>query len=98
MVCWIENMSSKVNVSSIITDHLKTLRDEATDRISKLDILTFFGLGTAAAAVVMWQKLLLSDNAIGVMVAAFSIFAGLLINVLVLIYTVAQRTGESTRE
>ena len=81
-------MSSKIDLRSVVTEHVKTLRNNRTDKISKIDLLTFYGLPFVAGIVCVWFKLVLSTKAVGILIGALSILAGLLINVLVLLFTV----------
>jgi hypothetical protein len=85
-------MSSKIDITQIAMDHLATLRNERTGRISIVDLAIFIGvpfLFAAAYYVCGWS---LSKDATNLIITGMSIFAGLMINVLVLIYTVALNT------
>lgn len=86
---------NKINIVDIVRDHFATLKDERTRKLSLLDLFIFFGLGVIAAVISYAKCLLLEENTISVMITALSIFAGLLINVLILIYTVSQRPQAS---
>lgn len=85
-------MSSKINISQIVFDHLATLRNESTGKISATDILMFLLVPLLLAVISYWWGWSLSKDATNLVVTAMSIFAGLMINVLVLIYTVALNT------
>ena len=89
-------MTSKINISQIFMDHMDTLRNEGTDEISKIDLSIFIGvplLFALAYYVLGWS---LSKDATNLIITGMSIFAGLMINVLVLIYTVALNTKTET--
>lgn len=83
-------MTSKIDVRIIITEHLATLRNNATGKTSFADVAVFFGIPAIAAGICTGFCVSLTLNAIGVLVGALSILAGLLINVLVLLYTVKE--------
>lgn len=85
-------MSSKINISQIVIDHLSTLRNENTGKISAVDIMIFLLVPLILAVISYLVGWSLSKDATNLVVTAMSIFAGLMINVLVLIYTVALNT------
>lgn len=85
-------MSSKINISQIAMDHIDTLRNESTGKISALDLFIFIGLPFLLAVAYYVFGWLLSKDATNLIITGMSIFAGLMINVLVLIYTVALNT------
>lgn len=89
-------MSNKVNISDIIRDHLRTLRNESANRVSAIDYVTFFGLPVFFAILSWAYGFKISGESIPTLITALSIFAGLLINVLVLIYTVSQNVETLT--
>lgn len=78
---------SKINVWPIIVNHVRTLRDHSTRKLSIADLLLFFGLPLALSLVGLRLKWNFSVNALNALLAAFSIFAGLLLNLLILVYT-----------
>lgn len=91
-------MSTKINPRQIIVDHVATLRDHGTGSISPFDIGIFIALPALAGLASYIFERSMSDNVIAILVSSFSIFAGLLINVLVLIYTVSLRAREEFDE
>ena len=84
-------MLDKIDVRDIITDHYRTLVDDATKKRAKLDYVLFLGLPLAAAMASVYGSVVVTDTAVNVLITALSILAGLLLNVLVLIHTVSQR-------
>lgn len=93
-------MSSKINISQIAMDHIDTLRNEGTGKISPLDLFIFIGLPFLLAMAYYGFGWSLSKDATNLIITGMSIFAGLMINVLVLIYTVAlnTKTEDETEE
>lgn len=85
-------MSSKINIAQIVTDHLATLRNEGTGKVSLFDIAIFIALPITFAVAYYASGWKFSENATNLVITGMSIFAGLMINVLVLIYTVALNT------
>lgn len=83
-------MTSKIDLRDVLAEHLATLRDGDAERISLADVFVFFGLPLAVAAAIAAADITLSTTAIGILIGALSILAGLLINVLVLLYTVKE--------
>lgn len=79
-------MIDKINPGQFIAAHFKTFYDYSNGRASSGEIWSQFALaGVAAFIHVFWFKI--DDGAIGVVVSAASIVAGLILNLMVLIYT-----------
>jgi hypothetical protein len=80
-------MLAKINILKIIQDHLDTLKDYDDTNYSWKDILLFFFFPLfVSAPIIFFTQLRLNDNLIGILVNVFAIFAGLLFNLLVLVY------------
>ncbi len=79
-------MTTKIDVSSIVKEHVDSLRDAATHKVSPLDMTVMFGLPLAVGVASYLLGFCIEDKHIGTLVGAFSIFAGFLFNVIVLIY------------
>jgi hypothetical protein len=90
-------MFSKVDVTDIIKDHFLTLLDSETQRISKRDVVFFFG-GPLLAGAAGWYFFNLKFNYEGLstILTASSIFAGLLLNLLVVLFSFADRPDSAT--
>jgi hypothetical protein len=84
-------MIGKINVSQIITDHVCTLTDQNTKKTSKSDCVLFFGLPILIAAVLVGLKLVFGKAISGVLITSLAIFAGLLFNLLLLIFDIANK-------
>lgn len=85
-------MTSKINISCILKDHFQTLKNERTKSFDALDISVFFGLPIAIGSVSFFLKAQMDDNSVTTLISAASIFSGLLINVLVLIYSLNEKS------
>jgi hypothetical protein len=75
---------SKLNVSGIVKEHFDTLYDYRTGRRSVGEIVVFVGLPVALGAAGVWKAFRFDTNVLNGMLAAFAIFAGLLLNLLML--------------
>ena len=78
---------SKINILRIISAHFDSLRDASTGKHSISDVILFFGAPLLAAAMGWYLGWGLYVDALNAVLAAFAIFAGLLLNLLLLIYT-----------
>lgn len=84
-------MIHKINILPIIGDHLETLRDSNTKRVLKRDIIGFYAFPLCLAVAFEGWGLRIPSNIVGHGLTAYSIFIPLLINVLVLIYSILER-------
>ena len=82
----------KINVLNIIYLHVDTLRNYSTGKRSWSDMLTFFGIPLAVSIAGWYLRWGLYTEALNALLAAFAIFAGLLLNLLLLIYTFSSDT------
>jgi hypothetical protein len=90
-------MSAKIDIRAVIADHFRTLHDDSTKRVSIIDLGLFFGLPILVASISILLWFSLGEPAVTASLTAMSVFSGLLINVLVLIYTVSQNVGLPTQ-
>ena len=91
-------MTEKLDPRDIVRDHFSTLKNARTGKTSTLDVLVFFGLpGIFGIAFLLVTAEGYSNDASTLWIAALSVLAGLLINVLVLLYTV-QTVGPTPQE
>lgn len=98
-------MSSKINIISIIVDHVNTLRNfdkylkyqknpekmHKYQVYSKIDLFVFFGLPLIISASLGYINIILNDNTLGVIITSLTIFSALLFNLLLIIYDVTQK-------
>lgn len=90
----------KLNIFGIISDHIKTLRNDGAARdsnVSFVDLAVFFALPAALAAWIAVSGIRFDTEALTFAVTIFAIFVGLLLNIQVLIFTSANRSGPSDR-
>jgi hypothetical protein len=77
---------NKINILGIILAHFDTLRDSRGARHWP-DFILFLGLPLVVSVVCLYFGWALYVDALNAMLAAFAIFAGLLLNLLILVYT-----------
>lgn len=80
----------KINVTTVVKNHLRTFKDEKGSW-SKADILTFFVVPLAFGVVVVWSQWQVPEKALELSISVFSIFAALLLSVQVALYSVSLR-------
>lgn len=85
---------SKIDVLPIVARHFETLRDHATGKRSKADIFIFSVVPLIASGAALYYRITLTPDTLNAVLASFSIFAGLLLNLLLLVYT---RAGEDIK-
>jgi len=94
----------KINVVSIFTDHLKTLRhyepdksleQDSSPRLSREDVLIFFIAPALLATTGIVLGANLDKDTYGMSISVFAIFSGLLLNVQIALFSVYQRSWTS---
>ncbi|QEL56461.1 hypothetical protein [Chromobacterium paludis] len=83
-------MLSKINIKSIIISHVKTLRNSTSPDVCWSDFIVFYII-PFVFALGLSIKFDITESFVNGVVTAASIFAGLLLNLLVLVYTVLSR-------
>lgn len=84
-------MLTKINLSSILTSHLNTLKNDNTAKPEFDDYLTFLIIPLIVATVLIYFKLYLNDAAVSLIIAILAIIVGLLFNVIVIIFDIVKR-------
>ncbi|WP_157953607.1 hypothetical protein [Zobellella maritima] len=79
-------MSSKINIWSIVTGHIMTLRDSSSGKVSFLDYVTFYGAPILIAVLFSVLGIKVTADANSLLVNFGAIFTALLLSVLVLVY------------
>ena len=82
-------MTTKINIFEVIRYHLDTIRDYDTHKLGFFDVVIFF----VFPVVVALSTLLvcrIDATTIGILITAFSIFTALLLNLLVLIFSITK--------
>lgn len=87
----------KISIARIISDHISTLKDYGNSKYSKPDIILFFFIPFLISAASVYFGLRLNKDLVGILINVFSIFAGLLFNLLVLLYDVISKISGSAK-
>jgi hypothetical protein len=85
-------MISKINVTGIVKDHLDTLCDFGTQRISPFDIILFFVVPAFVAVPVALFTVPLTSNIASLLITILSIFAALLFNLLLILFDIMRKS------
>ncbi len=86
-------MLTKINVLSIIKDHILTLKNYRTGNVHYPDIILFFLIPFLISIVLVSFQILLNDGIANILITSFSIFAALLFNLLLLVYDIAGKSN-----
>jgi hypothetical protein len=96
---WRRVVFSKINVWQIIVDHIDTLRDHATKRVTLGDVVLFFFVPVLIAALLLFPLgFTLDKSAANVLVTSLSIFSALLFNLLLLVYDIIRKEERSVQK
>jgi drug/metabolite transporter (DMT)-like permease len=82
----------KINVFRIVRDHFGTLRDYQTGKLSVSDLIVFMLCPLIAAFACVYKSVSFDKDALIAVLTAFSIFAGLLFSLLLLVFTLTDKT------
>lgn len=89
-------MSTKVDISRIFRVHFGTLKTSHTGKTSKCDIVLFYLIPTVFSGwLVAGEGRVLTASAINLLSTVFSIFVGLLLNLLVLIVGILPKPNDA---
>ncbi len=84
-------MLSKINIVSIIKDHLKTLKNFQSGKYYWGDIFIFFVLPLIATIILIFKDFSLKDELVQILITSFSIFTALLFNLLLLTFDIVKK-------
>lgn len=85
---------NKVNLSRIIVDHFKTLVNSNTNKAGFDDYFTFLIFPLITGVGLLLFKQIIDKDIVNIIITILSIFVGLLINVIVLIFDIIKRDAE----
>jgi hypothetical protein len=89
-------MFTKISVLKIIKDHILTLKNNQTKKISYLDIILFFIVPLIVSGIMVYLGIFLNDSLVNALITSFSIFSALLFNLLLLVYDISEKDAKST--
>jgi len=90
-------LPTKIDISAIVKGHVASLRDLRTGRSSPGDVVLFVGVPFLFAGIAIWRGVQIRSTAINGILTAYSIFAGLLFNLVMLVITFLARSSTSNR-
>lgn len=88
-------MLGKLNVSHIVRDHLRTLRVAGTSRPDWLDIMQLGVAPIAIATLLVWSEVWITGELGDALITAVAILGGFHLNLLLVIYDLLGREGNS---
>ncbi|MBI5925644.1 MAG: hypothetical protein HY836_08575 [Aquabacterium sp.] len=88
-------MLSKINPYEIIASHYRSMYRHDTGKIDIIEVGLHFSIPLSLAIVAAYCTEALTSEVVGIIVSAASIVAGLMLNLLVLVYTLAYNTKNS---
>jgi hypothetical protein len=88
----------KINVLHIIRGHIQSLGDRTRPNVFLIDIMTFYILPFFIALIFSYIKIEIHRDVYNVMISAFAIFAALLLNVQVALFSIYHRTPSKNSE
>ena len=91
-------MLSKIDLTKIVKDHLSTLKHHGENKKSKSDIFLFYGIPIILLFFILFKKFVFTESQINILITVFSIFTGLLLNLLLLIYDIVLKNSSSTKK
>jgi len=90
-------MASKISIAGIIWDHCGTLRNNNTGRLSWGDIVLFILFPLVLGVSLYCYGVVLTDLLSSILATALSLFAGLLFNLLLLVYDLLSKEEASAK-
>lgn len=90
-------MFNKINVMEIVEKHLSTLKNQRTNKIHLPDVVLFILLPFLLSLILVCFSNLLNKDIANILVTAFSIFAGLLLNLLLIVFDLVDKQGNNNK-
>lgn len=88
-------MLAKINPSEIVWSHFRSMYRHDTGKINTPEVVMHIGLPLIFSIIAAYSTDKISENVVGIVVSAASIVAGLMLNLLVLVYTLTYNTKNS---
>lgn len=85
----------KVNITTIVKNHLSTLRNHSSKKVGFDDYFTFLILPLLGASILIWNGIFIDIDYSRLIVTCLSILVGLLLNVNVLVFNIAKREKDN---
>lgn len=84
---------SKINVFDIVKDHVSTFKNYETNEYRPWDFIAFFGLTFVVSMIIVFFQPSLGYGVPNALLTSASVFTALMLNLLVLIYNLMQKTN-----
>ncbi len=84
-------MSSKLNVKEILCDHFNSLINDNTGKPDFSDIFSFLLFPIIGSSILVYFKIFIDSDRVDTLISALSIFVGLLLNVIVIIFDLIKK-------
>lgn len=91
-------MIVKFSIWRIVVDHVDTLRNVRSGRYRPLDFISLFLLPVLFSGVITYYDYTLSKEIINALLSSLSVFAALLFNLLLLVYSIVQKNDAAGLE
>lgn len=85
----------KINVSSVVRDHLRTLRNAESNSVNHADLIVFYGIPITTAIAAFFARFDITIDGYSVSITFFGIFLALLLNIQVAIFGIFQRKWDT---
>lgn len=82
----------KINVYDVIVRHLKTLTNASTKKAESGDYFLFLIFPIIVTSILLYFKIYLNKDFVGILATSLSIFIGLFFNVIVLMFDLVNKT------
>lgn len=86
-------MIEKIDIRQIVIDHCSTFVSSDMSRRS-LDYFLFFIVPLMVSLIMLWFDVYIDEEAVGVLITAMAIFAGLLFNLILLVHSIIVRVPD----
>lgn len=88
----------KVSVWQIVVEHVKTLRNDSSNRMSIIDILMFFGIPVFGGILGYTSRMQVSKDLCNASVSFFGVFVALLLNFQVAAFGIYNRKRDAGQD
>lgn len=88
-------MFKKINVSKIVIDHLNTLKSYDTQSLRVADYALFIIVPIIISITMVCFSYLIDKTFANILITSLSIFAALLLNLLLLVFDIVRKTNDS---
>ena len=84
----------KLDLSQILFDEVTSIKNSSSARTASLDTFLFFLIPLVISSILIWRSIYINEGFKGLLINAYSIFAGLLFGLQVFIFDIVSRVRE----